>query len=56
MARPPLGRVTFRGSLLVAPIPGPCRFNDPPLHDPCAVAYVIAPHIFEVRAAGSDGL
>ena len=24
------------------------RFEDPPLHDPCAVAYVIAPHLFKV--------
>ncbi len=24
-------------------------FEDPPLHDPCAVAYVIAPHLFKVR-------
>lgn len=30
------------------------NFDDPPLHDPCAVAYVIAPHIFEVTAA-TDG-
>ncbi|GAB4819914.1 hypothetical protein N2152v2_006960 [Parachlorella kessleri] len=25
------------------------RFNDPPLHDPCAVAYVVAPKIFQVE-------
>lgn len=25
-------------------------FRDPPLHDPCAVAYVIAPELFKVRA------
>eukprot|EP00048_Salpingoeca_helianthica_P017103 m.235643 g.235643 ORF g.235643 m.235643 type:complete len:345 (+) comp20180_c0_seq1:20-1054(+) len=25
-------------------------FDDPPLHDPCAVAYVIAPHLFKGRA------
>ena len=24
------------------------RFDDPPLHDPCALAYVIAPHLFQV--------
>ena len=24
------------------------KFKDPPLHDPCAVAYAIAPHIFKV--------
>jgi inosine-uridine nucleoside N-ribohydrolase len=24
------------------------QFDDPPLHDPCAVAYVIAPELFEV--------
>ena len=24
------------------------KFQDPPLHDPCAVAYVIAPEIFQV--------
>ena len=23
-------------------------FDDPPLHDPCAVAYVIAPQLFKV--------
>lgn len=25
-------------------------FQDPPLHDPCAVAYVIAPQLFKVSA------
>eukprot|EP00877_Chromochloris_zofingiensis_P007942 jgi/Chrzof1/3400/Cz12g23290.t1 len=30
------------------------NFDDPPLHDPCAVAYVIAPHIFEVREMRVD--
>ena len=24
-------------------------FPDPPLHDPCAVAYVIAPHLFKTK-------
>lgn len=28
--------------------------EDPPLHDPCAVAYVIAPDIFETRPAGIE--
>lgn len=27
-------------------------FEDPPIHDPCAVAYVIDPHLFEVRPLG----
>ena len=27
------------------------HFDSPPLHDPTAVAYVIAPHIFKVRLA-----
>jgi len=26
------------------------KFNDPPLHDPCAVAYVIAPELFKVMS------
>lgn len=30
------------------------KFQDPPLHDPCAVAYVIAPEIFEVEAMRVD--
>lgn len=30
------------------------RLDDPPLHDPCAVAYVIAPELFETRAASID--
>jgi inosine-uridine nucleoside N-ribohydrolase len=25
------------------------KFTDAPLHDPCAVAYVICPELFEVR-------
>ena len=25
------------------------KFDNPPLHDPCAVAYVIAPEMFQVR-------
>ena len=34
---------------LALPRPSP-QFEDPPLHDPCAVAYVIAPHLFKVPA------
>ena len=30
-------------------------FRDPPLHDPCAVAFVIAPEIFKVRAHPGRG-
>ena len=25
------------------------KFDDPPLHDPCAVAYAIAPELFKAR-------
>ncbi len=28
------------------------KFEHPPLHDPVAVAYVIAPQLFEVRGVG----
>lgn len=30
------------------------RLEDPPLHDACAVAYVVAPELFETRAAAVD--
>lgn len=30
------------------------KFKDPPLHDPCAVAYVIAPHLFKVERLRVD--
>lgn len=34
------------------------KFDDPPLHDPCAVAYVIAPHLFKasISRAGAAAL
>lgn len=31
------------------------KFEYPPLHDPCAVAYALAPHIFEVGLAVCRG-
>jgi inosine-uridine nucleoside N-ribohydrolase len=31
-------------------------FEHPPLHDPCAVAYVIAPQLFQVRACRWGGV
>ena len=31
------------------------QFEDPPLHDPCAVAYVIAPELFKVRRLQQRG-
>ena len=43
---------TTRCTPLPLPLPLPqavFRFDDPPLHDPCAVAYVIAPELFQVR-------
>ncbi|PRW32902.1 N-D-ribosylpurine ribohydrolase [Chlorella sorokiniana] len=30
------------------------KFEDPPLHDPCAVAYVIAPHLFKTELLRVD--
>ncbi len=30
------------------------KFDNPPLHDPCAVAYVIAPEIFQVGVSPSS--
>jgi hypothetical protein len=30
------------------------KMRDPPLHDPCAVAYVIAPHLFQARRMASQ--
>lgn len=33
--------------LHMLPLSSARQFEDPPLHDPCAVAYVIAPHLFK---------